>query len=241
MGRRLLTERGDMMAAKLEWVRDKNGWWHAPRSCGAKGGYWSIAVNNDGMFLIAGETEKRWHTLSDAKDYCQAQEDAASHAELPKVGDVWGVPGKPETRRYVDGITGLIHSRGWKGNGSAQDLSIWQSWVRDTGAVRIDGERDAQWQKELAKFVDLLKYAQEELDAERARVRELEAKLAALEKQYQACEDKVATEFERCGRLLEALRGIEKRVATAPASWAALDAVEQMAREAIQREEGVKS
>lgn len=130
------------MAAKLEWVHSLNDGdeWHADR--------WVIRVARLTGFFYAVPMDDRkktfgnWPTLKEAAAWCEQQDrEAAPPAELPQPGDVWGVQGKRETRRFVVSHTG-------DGVVTYADLEdeyqvgerVWQSWVRDTGAVRIDGE-----------------------------------------------------------------------------------------------------
>lgn len=293
VGEGLLTERGDMMATKLEWKEHGQGNWEAKGRDGA-----SIFVRGNGTFdaWIDGHGLEGAATFAEAVKYCQEVENAAAPAELPKPGDVWGVPGKRGTRRFVV-MADLHHVRAHDTQGTyLMPLPAWDAWLTSTGAVRIDGDaaRVAALEAEAARLranqcphdYGMLKLQiavlegvndlfEQERDDARTRVAALEAeaekrekrmeafheralaaemvrddlrtKLAALEQQYQACEDKVATEFERCGRMLEALRGIEGMPPTAYPSgvhpWALrlVDDMRRKAREAIKREEGVES
>ena len=317
------------MAAKLEWVYKTRGFWSA--------GCREIWVDADGRFYTDDTVILGGHGLLDeAKAYCQEQEDAVAPAELPAVGSVWGDAKHPGTWRWVVGFApDSIQFRCLSEGGRyTHPIEKWHSWVRDTGAVRIDGEGarvkelerfsaelinerdelrqeamriDAEirllrngargnwwaWQGSgdnlesltcpvLIRASDLRAIIGERddtrtrvaaLEAENAKLREriemsgrvnfdlrhtletdavatkameqerddLRTALAALEKQYQACEDKVATEFERCGRLMEALRGIEGHdsdVCDHEDYGGCWKWVRRLAREAIAKEEG---
>ena len=71
----------------------------------------------------------------------EVEDAAAPPAELPKPGDVYEVPGRKETRRFVVSHTGdgVVTYADLEDECQVGERS-WQSWVRDTGAVRIDGE-----------------------------------------------------------------------------------------------------
>lgn len=129
----------------MEWVRDNKGWWHAPRSRIALGGYWSIDVWDNGQFVVAGEKDKYFDRLADAKAWCESQERATQPPEpLPAVWSVWGVPGKPETRRFVHEVrrteVNLSNKMVW---GTWHTLESWHAWVRETGAVDLIADRAA--------------------------------------------------------------------------------------------------
>ena len=81
---------------------------------------------------------------------------------LPKPGDVWGVPGKPETRRFICGVRDTPpecqHPRVDYvdfGGKAWMRATSWRNWVSNSGAVNLVAD----------------------LDALAARVRELEAKV----------------------------------------------------------------
>lgn len=99
----------------------------------------------------------------------------------------------------------------------------------DLAKITDAGIMSLTWDEHVARGIEIRK----ERD-------DLRAKLAALEKQYQACEDTVATEFERCGRLLEALRGINEHEYDRCDHTDNFDCrryLKQLAREAIAKEE----
>lgn len=238
------------MTAKLEWTRDKNGWWHAPNS---KGGHWSIAVDVGGRFSVAGVSDE-WETLADAKAWCEQQErEAAPPVELPEAGDVYEVPGRKETRRMFGGLDHDGYFVKWYGPHSRGVDSVegWQSWLQSSGAVRIDGSQAslplAQRSEEITKQdAALLGEAARRIKAE-ARVLELEGENVRLRERVTETEQECLVLLGQrngaraaVGRLLEALRRIEDRyMGECPITgyWS----IRKAAREAIQREEGVKS
>lgn len=212
------------MATKLEWKHSLNDGdeWHAGR--------WVIRVARLTGFFYAGSTDKKihggnWPTRKEAADWCQSQEDAAAPVELPEVGSVWGVPGKPETRRMFGGMDHDGEFVKWYGphNRGVESVEQWQSWVRESGAVRIDGEGERV----------------KELEAEVARLHNLNTQMAAigLGDMPRELDDARAA----VGRLLEALRGIEGHDSDAcdhedyGGCW---KWVRRLAREAIAKEEG---
>jgi len=242
------------MAKQLEWVYTSRGFWTA--------GKWEIWVDADGRFYVSGiKNNGGFASLDGAKKCCQVREDAAAPvAQLPPVGSVWGVPGKSETQRRVDLVddnVALVDFSTFhpdKSIGSAE----WHAWIRESGAVLIDGNQTAEnWRKIAGDLKDVL-------DAERKQVGELrerlaaeleatKAKLAAVEKMYAGAEDAVTTHFEVSvtaakerdelraanGRLMAALRGIEEHDACKHGSrFRCFDWMKQFAREAGLREEG---
>lgn len=127
--------------AKLEWVHETKEYGDNWTAEGQK--RHSILLDDDGMFFRQGcdVAPKPFPTLADAKAWCQSQEDAAAPVELPTPGDVWEVPGRKSMRRLVHWADGKQICFAWVGNGAViHEQDQWQSWVRDSGAVRIDGE-----------------------------------------------------------------------------------------------------
>lgn len=88
------------------------------------------------MFAIDGTLVQR-ETLRQAQAWCEEQEEALP---LPKVGEVWGVPGKPESWKIVYSVRdNFIHWRELAANGvGGEPWRGWQSWLALSGAVRLD-------------------------------------------------------------------------------------------------------
>ena len=229
-----------MMAAKLEWKEHGQGNWEAKGRDGA-----SIFVRGNGTFdaWIDGHGLEGAATFAEAVKYCQEVEDAAAPpAELPKPGDVYEVPGRKETRRFVVSHTGdgVVTYADLEDECQVGERS-WQSWVRDTGAVRIDGEgaRVKELESDISHAVaNAKKYAPDYPWTLNTASEAVWALGEGRNGVIQACDDwaaRVAALEAENAELLEALRHIKSNGDQAGGS---LDYVYDIAREAIQREEG---
>lgn len=111
------------------------------------GGQWELSTANDGSFYPVGQKNPPpyFTELGDAKAWCEAKEQAKPAEPLPKVGSVWGVPGKPETRRFVHWTKyDRVAYTPLKETSMFSCLTtLWQSWVRETGAVDLVADRAA--------------------------------------------------------------------------------------------------
>lgn len=110
-----------------------------------KSGKWRIMVDGESRhFYVVGYWENKFPTFPAAAAWCEEQDrlDAQLEIPLPKPGDVWGHPDKRETRRLVHRISD--DGVWFAGLGYGVDRSTdWQSWVRESGAVELVGDREA--------------------------------------------------------------------------------------------------
>lgn len=134
------------------------------------------------QFYVVGYWENKFPTFHEAAAWCEEQDRLAAQPEIqmPKKGDVWGVPAKPETRRFVvDVIDGWVY---WLAATLYEIQSYnsvtWQSWVRETGAVDLLADREAlaaevrEFKESWSSLEEAYINKQTELAA---RVKELEA------------------------------------------------------------------
>lgn len=158
---------------------------------------------------------------------------AAQPAELPEVGSVWGVPGKPETwRKVLEADTNSVRY-GCFGHGTYKHrLEDWSHFIKSSGAVRIDGEveRVAALEAENAR----LRVSLDEIGGDYNEAKEEAVKLRGERDDARAA----------ISRLLEALRGIDGEAGDrgfthAGDMYASLSRISGIARKAIKREKGV--
>lgn len=243
-------------------------YWTAPSTL-KKSACWRVSVSEIAppKFCIentgdinATEYRARVSTWDEVEAYCTKMDQlySASSAELPKPGDVWGVPGKPETwRKVIEADTNSVRYGCFSHGTYKHRMEDWSHFVTSSGAVRIDGGGQVvHWS------------LRDRAETAERRVKELEAEVAELLHQVgfkaerlaeaRAANDKLWEE-ETCRaqterdelraakereRLLEALRGIEGHNPCTCDHYnyePCMDWMRTTACDAIKREEGVKS
>ena len=102
---------------------------------------------------------------------------------LPKPGDVWGVPGKPETRRFVhDTKPSEVCFSAICSFGFWYTIESWHAWVRETGAVDLLADREALV-TEVGEMTRDRDYCCTELAKADAKIYQLAARVKELEQQ----------------------------------------------------------
>jgi len=124
-------------------------------------GLWLIFVNGTNKNFVVVDTDgaRNFPSFPEAEKWCAEQDRlAAEQAEpasipLPKPGDVWGVPEKPETRRFVvnNGIATQVRYVSQEAWPIVPWMSMdgWREWARETGAINL--LEDAAWVVEAGK------------------------------------------------------------------------------------------
>jgi len=171
----------------LEWTH----WIDAEDGDTWQAGAWQILIDGKKKrFFIYGVSED-FASFLEAEAYCEAEAKRLPPVPMPQAGEVWSPADTKELRRVFFKTDPGIHYQRLNGGTYRVIEAEWQSWVRESGAVRIDGPREpSEIEAELRDGWRKARIENEELKVELRAVKH---------NRCDACGAKIIDNCARCG------------------------------------------